>query len=218
MRFLNLPSQELHFHVRAELVFAVGLAAFLHGTPAWAEETTRESNVSIRGLGLVAPAYADPVVTDAHDIGPGGQVGVGARLDGRFHPAAWLGVGAGIDYLTSTIGDTPSRHVAIPVIISVTPLRLRRFELGFAIAVGPAWSWYSRAYSSDGERLHGVGIMAEARLEPVVPITHSVAIAGTLGARIYEASFENATSYAAVGPAESPAAALDVGLGARLSL
>jgi hypothetical protein len=59
--------------------------------------------------------------------------------------------------------------------------------------------------------------MAEARLEPVVPITHSVAIAGTLGARIYEASFENATSYAAA-PAESPAAALDVGLGARLSL
>jgi len=217
MDLRHSSSKRRYFCRCASLSFVVGLGPFLHGTPAWAEEATPESRVSIRALGVVAPAYADPVATDAHDLGPHGQVGLGARLDGRFHPAPWLGVGAGIDYLTSTVGDTPSRHVAVPLIVSVTPLRLRRFELGIAIAAGPAWSWYSRGYSSDGDRLHGSGLMAEARLEPVVPITHSVAIAGSLGARLYEANFDNATSYAAY-PAESPAAALDLGVGVRLSL
>jgi hypothetical protein len=181
----------------------------------------RASSFALDAIGLVAPAYADPVATDAHAVGPSGQTGLGARLDGRFRPIRWLDLGVALDYLQGTggsgSGKNLSRHVSLPLFVSFVPLRLPVLELGIGFGLGPSWSWYGNAYGANGERLRASGVLLEARLEPMIPLTPRLGVVGTLGARIYGETYANAVGYAADGR-ESPAAVVDLGIGLRFGL
>jgi len=170
---------------------------------------------AVTAIGVFAPGYSDPVATDAHRIGPDDQNGIGARVDGRYRLLPWFALGVGIDYLVST-HDDPSKHLGIPFIVSFVPLRTERVELAASLGVGPAWSAYKTEYSTDGT-LRGSEVLLELRVEPAFVITRQWAVVGSLGARVYGwESFSNPVSYAAYGPLESPASAIDVGVGARL--
>jgi hypothetical protein len=176
------------------------------------------SSFELNAVGLLAPAYADPDAADAHQLGPSGQSGIGGRLDVRFRPAQWVALGVGLDYLQST-HSAPSRHVALPVIVSFIPVRLPAFELRIAVGLGPSWAWYGPGFGANGDRLRAYGLLAEARLEPAIRLTSSLAVIGTLGARTYGSTLINPVpgSYSAAG-IESPAAAIDVGAGLRFAL
>jgi len=173
------------------------------------------SSFELNAVGFVAPAYADPAAADAHYLGPPGQSGIGGRLDGRFRPEQWVALGIGLDYLQST-HSTPSRHVALPVIVSFIPVRLPAFELRIGVGLGPSWAWYGPAFGANG-RLRAYGLLAEARLEPSIRLSSSLAVIGTLGGRTYGNTLINPAGYAADG-LETPAAAVDVGAGLRFGL
>jgi hypothetical protein len=168
--------------------------------------------------GMLAPSYSNPTLDDGHSIPRGDGPGFAWRLDGRFQPLPWLGIGLGGDYLATNSNRGPVRHLGLPILVAFTPLRTRRFELGAALGLGPAWGWYENSsHAVGGSTLRSSGALVELRAEGGFPITPTLSVQTTVGYRRYGEKFGNGDVYASYG-IEAPATALDFGIGARLRL
>src|SRR5579859_6987847 len=182
-----------------------------YGPPVSAPSS--ESPWAVSAIALATPYNHDPSVTDGHSLGDA-RAGAGMRVEGRYRPVSWFGLALGADYYQA-VDSLPARHLALPLRFSLIPLHTGGVELGAGLGIGPAFSWYP-SYAST---LHARGIILEARVEGAVALDDQLSLLVATGARIYGEGITDAPpgSYAA-GGFESPAAAIDFGLGLRWRL
>ena len=194
-------------------------AATPPGAPAGAEVSAPAGSTApapspwmVSGIAMVTPLNNKPEVTDNHSLG-GASVAGGFRLDGRYRPVPWLGLALGVDYLQD-VGAGPARHLSAPLRLYFLPLRTSGFELGAGLGAGPSFAWYEAQIGTDSPSLHAKGMVFEVRIEGAVALNDELSLLISTGARAYGESFTNAIpgSYAS-GGFESPAAAVDVGIG-----